>query len=87
MDEAQVEVSRDLVKFKMFKTEEEAKNFNEVGKVWSDVGHAPDGRYFRAYSVVGELAAKAVNMSGEYYKLNVELTAGYQVGRNWKECH
>jgi len=86
-DEAQFELSKSLVKFKMFATEEEAKAFKEEGKVWSDVGHAPDGRYYRAYSIVGELASKAITEAGKYYKLNVELTAGYQIGRNWANCH
>jgi hypothetical protein len=85
LDEAQLELSRDLVKFKMFDTKEEADAFNEL--YWSDTGHAPDGRYYKAYSVVGELAQKAVKEAGQYYNLNVELTAGYSIGRNWKECH
>ena len=87
MDEAQVEVSKDLVKFKMFETEEEANDFHEEGKVWSDVGKSPKGGYYRSHTIVGELAAKAVKEAGDYYNLNVELTAGYQIGRNWKECH
>lgn len=84
-DEAQIELTKNLVKFKIFDTEEEAKAFDEP--YWSDVGHAKNDKYYRAYSIVGELAAKAVNEAGQYYKLNVELTAGYQIGRNWKECH
>jgi hypothetical protein len=85
LDEAQIELTRNLVKFKLFDTEKEAKEFNEP--YWSDVSHAPDGRYYRAYTIVGELAQKAVKEAGEYYGLNVELTAGYAIGRNWKECH
>lgn len=84
-DESQFEISKDLVKFKMFKTEEEAEAFDEPH--WSDVGKAPDGRYYRAYSIVGELAQKAVTEAGKYYNLNVELTAGYQIGQNWRDCH
>ena len=87
-DEAQFELSRSLVKFKMFDTEEEAKAWTpDDGKIWSDVGHAPDGRAFRAYSRVGELAAIAVNTAGKHFKLNVELTSGYILGRSWKDCH
>lgn len=84
-DECQLEVTKNLVKFKIFNTEEEAKAFNE--SYWSDVGKAKGGRFYRAYSISGELASKAVTEAGKYYKLNVELTAGYQIGRNWKECH
>lgn len=84
-DEAQIELTRNLVKFKMFSTEEEAKAFKEP--YWSDVGHTSDGRYYRAYSIVGELAQKAVTLAGQHYGLSVELTAGYAVGRNWRETH
>jgi hypothetical protein len=84
-DESQLELTKDLVKFKMFNTEDDAKSYNKPH--WSDVAKAPDGRYYRAYSIVGELAQKAVQEAGQYYNLNVELTAGYMVGRNWKECH
>lgn len=87
MDESQLEVNRESVKFKLFDTEEEAKAFQIEGKKLSDVGHAPNGKYFRAYNRAGELACKAVNMAGEHYKLNIPLTAGYILGRNWAECH
>jgi len=86
-DEAQLELTRDLVKFKMFATEKEAKEFSEEGKIWSDVGHAKDGRFFRSWCRAGELAAEAVKEAGQYYKLNVELTAGYVIGNSWANCH
>lgn len=86
-DEAQYEVRRSAVKFKKFETEEEAKSFvDPEGKRWSDVIHNDKG-WFRAYNRAGELAVQAVKMSGEYYKLNVELTAGYMIGTNWATCH
>jgi DNA polymerase I-like protein with 3'-5' exonuclease and polymerase domains len=86
-DEAQYEVRRSAVKFKKFETEEEAKNFvDSEGRKWSDVIHNEKG-WFRAYNRAGELAVQAVKMSGEYYKLNVELTAGYMIGTNWATCH
>ena len=47
----------------------------------------PKGGVFVAYSRPGELATEAVKEAGEYYKLNVELTAGYVVGKNWAMCH
>lgn len=46
-----------------------------------------DDRYFTSYSIAGQLAAESVKESGEAYNLNVELTAGYMFGRNWKDCH
>jgi DNA polymerase I-like protein with 3'-5' exonuclease and polymerase domains len=86
-DEAQCEVTKGSVTFKKFATEDEAKAFkSDDGKVWSDVIHNDKG-YFRAYNRAGELATIAVRMAGEYYKLNVELTAGYMIGTNWATCH
>ena len=86
-DEAQLELTRELVKFKLFDTEKEAKEFSEEGKIWSDVGHAKDGRFFRSWCRAGELAAESVKEAGQYYKLNVELTAGYVIGSGWDNCH
>lgn len=86
-DEAQLELTRSLVKFKMFATEGEAKTFSEEGRIWSDVGHAKDGRFFRSWCRAGELAAESVKEAGQYYNLNVELTAGYVVGSGWDNCH
>lgn len=86
-DEAQLELTRELVKFKIFDTEKEAKEFSEEGKIWSDVGHAKDGRFFRSWCRAGELAAESVKEAGQYYKLNVDLTAGYVIGSGWDNCH
>lgn len=88
MDEAQLEVAKSMVTWKMFKTEEEAKMFKaeQKDKVWSDVGHSAKG-YYVGYCRAGELATQAVTEAGKYYKLNVELTAGYMLGTNWATCH
>lgn len=86
-DEAQLEVMRSMVTWKKFASEEECKAFkSEDGKVWSDPVHNDKG-WFRGYCRAGELATMAVKQSGEYYKLNVPLSAGYTLGRNWAECH
>jgi hypothetical protein len=58
----------------------------QTGKVWSDIGHT-DVMYYTGYCRAGELATTAVRLSGEYYKLNVPLTAGYTLGRTWAETH
>ncbi|MCK9530395.1 MAG: DNA polymerase [Gammaproteobacteria bacterium] len=87
-DEAQMEVSKSLVKFKMFETEEEAQAFkDEQDVIWSDIKPSPKGGWYVAYSLPGELAVKAVTEAGHYYNLNVELTAGYMVERSWAGCH
>lgn len=91
-DEAQLEVTKDLVKFKVFDTKEKCENFKQkveeaTGDIWGDVMKSKDGRYFTSYSIAGRLASDAVKEAGEYYKLNVELTAGYMFGANWRDCH
>lgn len=86
-DEAQAEVRRSMVKWKKFESEDDCKAFkSEDGKVWSDPVHNEKG-WFRGYCRAGELATIAVREAGRYYKLNVELSAGYMLGTNWGTCH
>jgi hypothetical protein len=70
----------------MFKTEEEAITFKEEHPNWSDIGHNDKGWYC-GWCRAGELAVESVTESGEYYNLNVELTAGYILGTTWANCH
>lgn len=90
-DESQLEVSASLVKFKLFNTEDEAKEWKQTteqqkGIQLSDVGHSQKG-YYVGYCHAGELAVKAVDLAGKYYNLNVSLTAGYMLGSDWASCH
>lgn len=87
MDEAQSELSKELAKFKTFNTKEEAEAFNDPDKVWSDVGEGKDGKWYRAWSRAGELAVEAVREAGEEFKLNIDLSAGYMIHRNWAGTH
>lgn len=112
-DEAQLEVSRNLVEFKWFSPEslgwkkvddpEEQKKIDkeclakveewkhnkekETGQIWANIHESPKGGWFTAYSRAGELAVLAVTKAGEFYNLNVQLTAGYDVGNSWASCH
>lgn len=86
-DEAQAEVRRSMVTWKKFADEEACKAFkSDDGKVWSDPVHNDKG-WFRGYCRAGELATIAVREAGRYYKLNVELSAGYMLGTNWATTH
>lgn len=86
-DEAQLEIKKSMITWKKFNSEEECKAWKpDDGRVWSDPYHNDKG-WFRAYVLAGELATKAVVEAGRFYKLNVELSAGYMMGRNWSECH
>jgi DNA polymerase I-like protein with 3'-5' exonuclease and polymerase domains len=84
-DEAQWEVSKELVEFLQFDTKEEAESYSEA-RVLGDVVQKGN-RFVRAYSVVGDIAAKAAKKAGDYYNLRVNLNADYVIGKNWAECH
>jgi DNA polymerase I-like protein with 3'-5' exonuclease and polymerase domains len=112
-DEAQLEVTRDLVEFKWFSKESlgwiqvddekeqeridkecmakvnawKAEEETRTGKIWANVHESPKGGWFTGYSRAGELASIAVKKAGEFYGLNVELTAGYDLGNSWASCH
>lgn len=86
MDEAQLEASRSLVELKMFETDEEASQYSD-GRVWSEIGHTKSGKPYRGYCLAGELAVQSVTEAGEYYNLNVPLTAGYVLGKSWGDTH
>lgn len=86
-DEAQLEVRKSMVTWKKFASEEECKAWkSDDGRVWSDPFHNDKG-WFRGYCRAGELATIAVREAGEYYKLNVPLSAGYMLGTSWASCH
>ena len=91
-DEAQIEVSKKLVKFKMFNTKEEVDEFRkeqfvEHGLIWAEAHESPKGGWFTAYSLPGQLIVEAVKETTEFYKLNCPLSADYVLGTSWANCH
>ena len=101
-DELQLEITKDLVGYQMFPVTEWEYNkknkpfsstalnaireFRAENPNWSSVHQTSEG-YVLSYSIVGDLALQAVAQAGQYYKLNVPLTAEYAVGTNWRYCH
>jgi hypothetical protein len=86
-DEAGCEVRKGMVQWKKFEDEQACKAWkSEDGRVWSDPVHTEKG-WFRGYCRAGELATIAVGDAGKWFKLNVELTAGYMLGTNWATTH
>lgn len=91
-DEAQCEVSKTLVKWKKFKTEEDAKAFKkeekEKGVYWSEPTHPKeDGTVFIAYSEVTQVLWDCVNKVSKDLKLNVPLAIEFIYERDWGACH
>lgn len=92
LDEAQIEVSKELLKFKRFASKEECQVFRKeqkenFGLIWSEEHESPKGGWFVGYCRVGELVVKAVEETTEHYKLKVPLSADYVVGSGWNNCH
>lgn len=90
-DESQLEVRKELVKWKVGKSKEEMAEIKQkleedTGLIWSDVGHIGD-KWYVGYCRAGELAVESVLEAGRYYGLNVDLTAGYMLGKDWASCH
>lgn len=86
-DEAQGEVDKGSVKFKLFKTEQEAVDFKKAqAEIWSDVQHSDKG-WFVGYCRQGELMAIAVEKVNRDFNMNMPLSAGYVLGLNWHMCH
>ena len=46
-----------------------------------------DSLFYCGYTRAGELAVESVLEAGRYYKLNIDLTAGYMMGSSWSSCH
>lgn len=82
-DEVQYSVSKDLVRFETFETEEQAKAGGKPGS--SAVGHAK--RFYRAYSPMYDVIKDSIAKVVRDLRINVELGFEYQVGRDWHECH
>ena len=101
-DEGEYELTLDLVRTQKFPVTEweydkkgnpfsstvlqQIKDFCAENPNWSTTHQIEDG-YELSYSIVGDLALQAVTQAGQYYKLNVPLTAEYMIGKNWSDVH
>ncbi len=83
-DESQWQVHKDLVKFRMFTSEEEAEEFDEKG--WGAIQHHQD-RIYRAHCPVGQLGVQSIRKAGKMMQLNVPLDAEYMLGLSWAGTH
>ena len=90
MDEGQWEISPSLVEKWEFESEDAAKEkvgkMLTEGKTCSNIDSHGE-HHVVYYSIVGDLARKAMKDAGKYYKLRVDLDADYSIGKNWADCH
>lgn len=91
MDEVQLEVDESEVKIKSFKTKEEAEAFKATYEAKSNTFLSNvrelDGKWIVAKCKAGDLAVKSILKGGEFYNYNVPLTSGWDLGKNWADCH
>ena len=90
-DESQLLTSPKFYKFKVFATEEEAKNFTKnwdtsLGQL-SAIGHSGKGYYIALPNVVSKGVEAAFLKTEKLLKTNVSLGFEWVVGRTWKDCH
>ena len=86
-DEAQMEVSKGLVDWKIFKEEDDAIAFKKSSTDnWSEVGHIGD-KYFVGKSVISDLLLEAVDETTAKLKLNIPLGVEFIYGDSWATCH
>jgi hypothetical protein len=90
-DENQLLTSPKFYKFKVFKTEEEAKDFiknwdNSKGQL-STIGHSDKGYYVTLPNEVSKGISNAIKNTEEILKLKVNLGFEWITGKNWKQCH
>lgn len=74
-----------------FYYEEACKAYGEHGKDWGYVVNVHDEYEAECIPEIGEglgeIAAKSIRRSGEYFNLNVRLDANYKLGKSWAEVH
>lgn len=86
-DENQVELSRTLVEFKRFETEEEAKEYkSNSSKACGEVVESK-GAYYVPYSIVGQFLQEAAREASKELDLNVTLGMDYAVHVHWGGTH
>jgi DNA polymerase I-like protein with 3'-5' exonuclease and polymerase domains len=84
-DEQQFEISKSLIKWKKFETEDELSAFLRENPEWSAT-HSERG-FFAGTSIANNILIEAVEKTNKLYKLNVPLGTEAMYGRNWCETH
>ena len=88
-DEAQLAVNQGIIKFKMFDTEEQVKEFKDSWGGAGQLSTIKEGNkwYITLPSPVSLSLEKATKRTEELLKLQFELSFEYDVHKNWYGCH
>ena len=89
-DENQLGVNKELLKYKVFKTEEEAKKFVDewTGNQLSSIQKSDKGIYYVALpSIISDTITETVKEVEEMFGMNVPIGYAYETGRTWADCH
>lgn len=89
-DECQLAVKPSLIKYKVFNTEDELKEFESTweGEQLGSPVEGKNGTLVVALpNVVSQAIIKAIDMAVEEVKLNVPLACEWVVHKNWYGCH
>lgn len=85
-DEGQFQVPKKEVEFKVFSSLDEAVAYDD-GLLWSKPRKVSENKVVRYYHPIGEIALQSLLEAGKFYKMSLDITGEYMVGRNWAETH
>lgn len=89
-DECQLAVNPKLIQYKIFKTEDDLKEFENTweGEQLGSAVEGKDGTFVIALpNPVSKAITKAIDMAVEEVKLKVPLACEWVVHKNWYGCH
>lgn len=87
LDECQFAVHPSLMKVKVFKSEEEAKEFMKIEEGCSAIGHGSKGCYVGLKTVPVEAIASGIKQACQDMQLHVDLGFEWIPGTTWAQCH
>ena len=90
MDEYQIQTPKSFVELTEHQTQEEAKEYLVENKLLAGKPKFINGKWYSAYSPVGELMVKCVEQAARMMNLPVKITGEYLVGlpeEGWAGTH
>lgn len=90
-DENQLRVSKDLLSFKIFNSEDEAKTFKDNWQGQDQLGAIQEGKNNKFYITmpndISKTITESINKVETMFDMKVNLGYEYVTGNNWKDCH